>query len=187
MYVPNPSGNPYGPPVPYAKAVELSGGAIRPLHELMPVGTKMRVRVGLLQGKIVDHVCLAAWPTTSEAPPKGDPDVDPGIIADEVHAFLRASDRLESLVVADFNGLSDQNLQPARAEVREVFDDNFGLAEVIVRGRDRREGDAFAALFHREDLYLRDGKRAVENEFFRDKKLADMVRKKDSVIQGGQV
>ncbi len=147
------------------------------LQEMLPVGSEVRVRVGLLQGKIVDHVCLAMWPTTTEDPPApGDPDgaaVDPAVIGNEVQTFLRASDRLESLVAADFNGLSDPNLQPAKAEVSDIFDDNYGRLEVVVGG-DR--GDRFGVLFHREDVYLRDGKRAIHHEFFKDKPLGTMVK-----------
>ncbi len=181
VYVPNPSGNPYGPPVLYSRLSRPTDRR-RPatLQELLPVGSQVRVRLGLLDRKIVDHVCLAMWPAETEEPPREDPDVDFAVIGDRVHSFLGAADRLEELVAADLSGLSDPNLQPADAWVQEVFDENFGAVEVRAMGADK-----FTALFHREDVYLNDGKRAVEQEFFRDKPLRVMVGGKERKMMSG--
>jgi len=167
-FKPNPEGNPYGMPT----AFTTRDG---PLSALFPVGCGVKARVALLQNQLVDHVAVALWPTTTEAPPKAPP---PQPLAPVVQQFLSRA-RLEDLTVADVvDPVASRDLEPAQAKVLEVVDDNYG----VIRLDSRRS--RLHALFHREDVYLRDGKRAVDHEFFADKPLASMVRNEGTTMTG---
>ena len=51
----------------------------------------------------------------------------------------------------------------------EIKNEDFGIVETNV------DGKKFYCFFHRSNVWLRDGKRGVEVDFFRDKPLSAMV------------
>ena len=67
---------------------------------------------------------------------------------------------------------SHMSLKPSSASVLEIFDDEYGMIQVKILNEER-----FFSVFHREDIYWKDGKRAVEHIFFKDKPLKDIVSK----------
>ena len=54
-------------------------------------------------------------------------------------------------------------------QVCEIKNEDFGIVETNV------DGKKFYCFFHRSNVWLRDGKRGVEVDFFRDKPLSAMV------------
>jgi len=155
VFVPNPSGNPYGPPVRFS---EVRGASLR---ELLQMGVDLQIDTAEIDNRYFGLLATAVWPRTTESPS------DPGVVSpvrlwEHLHDFM---DQLEECgpVWAAVHGLSAARLRPASAKVWELFDDDFGAIELKLTEKNVR----FICLFHREDVYLKDGKHAVEHEFFK--------------------
>jgi hypothetical protein len=166
IFVPNPFGNPYGPP---ARFSEVSSRRAMSLQKELPIGTKVMVHTMPISSRFVAKMVVAMWPKSTENPEEMTPRVDPMLLLDKFHRLVG---NLDNLVMATICELTPKQLGNPVAVVWEIKDESCGIIELKYRSPFPAR---FFALFHRDDVYLKDGKRAIEHEFFRDKPLSVMV------------
>lgn len=80
---------------------------------------------------------------------------------------------LSQPIYAALQDVNNINLSPSLAKVQEIFNDDYGIIEVNLTrmGQHLR----YFAIFHRDDVYLPDGKRAKDHDYFRNKPLRNMA------------
>ena len=165
VFIPNPMGNPYGRAVRFLDHRDQHGLRLR---TLLPIGEKFKLQSVSVYSNFFQRQALAIWPLSTE-PPGEYPDSRLVMKRFEIyHESL--SHNLKNLVRAEFHGLGARELDGSTACVWDIKNESYGILEVNLPRSVR-----FFALFHKEDVYLKDGKRAVEHDFFMDKPLSEMV------------
>ena len=168
VYVPDPLGNPYGPPVRAGDAALQQPNVMR---RSLPIGTTVLVNAHYVQSPFFAMQATTLWPTTTQDPRIMRPAADQA----EVLANYHREARLEGLVGVVFDGLDSREMIGYDAVVEKFVDRDFGIIEL------KMPGHFVQVLFHRESVYLRDGKRAIDLDFFRDKDISDMVSNDESM------
>ena len=170
VWIPNCFGNPYGPPIPF---IDQQAGPRGSIKDEMPIGTLVNVRAvnSSKNQQLFEALALKIWPKVTENPPH---ESTSGYIELEqklLPHFAQFSDRVvpNELVEASVHWpRADQ----ATASVCEIKNADFGIIELVFKGTKK-----FYCFFHRKNVWLRDGKRGVDVEFFREKPLEAMVSK----------
>ena len=166
VYVADPSGNPYGPP---ARFSDVAGRFGLCLQTQMPVGTGVVINAEEVTSRFVQYQAYQVWPKATAMPIRNpQPEREQQSHLDDFHRKANP----DLLVAAAINGLGARQLAPVKAFVAEIKNQDFGIIEI--RFGPPKEA-LLKALFHREDVYMVDGARAVNHNFFKDKPLNDMV------------
>ena len=181
IWLVNHQGNPYGAPVKFTDVLGQNTATTREntdvtLTREAPVGTEVLLHVLPVQSEVVQFVVLFAWPKSTEVPPRPTNDNDQKILEKKQEYFLKEfHNKLESLskVDATFPGCIRSLYPDIHAEVWEIKDENFGTIEI--RG-ERPSRYRFFALFHKSDVWLRDGKHGLSVDFFKHKPLQEMCK-----------
>jgi hypothetical protein len=166
VHVANPAGNPYGPPVRLTPDLVLKHGIN--LQESLPIGTNVAINAGYVQSRWVTMQATAVWPKTATTPT----DVRPP--SDHKHHLEAFHNRAnpDLLVSASIHGLNSPKFGAVKGSIWEVKDAEFGVIQIKFAPP---EEERLFVLFHREDVYLPDGIRAVSHPFFKDKPLSVIV------------
>ena len=181
IWLVNHRGNPYGAPVKYTDVLGQNTATTREntdvtLMKEAPIGTEVLLHVMPVQSEVVQFVVLFAWPKSTEVPPRPTNDNDQKILEKKQEYFLKEfHNKLEGLskVDATFPGCIRSLYPDVHAEVWEIKDENFGIIEI--RG-ERPSRYRFFALFHKSDVWLRDGKYGLGVDFFKHKPLREMCK-----------
>ena len=157
VFVTNQNGNPYGPPI------KINGD----ISKVAPFEVDLLCNGYLVQDHpFVTYVATSVWPNTTERP---NTESSRSAMDLKLQEFTEQFGKNKPLSLT-FHGLQSPKLKPSSASVWEIFDDEYGMIQVKILNEER-----FFSIFHREDIYLKDGKRAVDHIFFRDKPLKDIV------------
>lgn len=181
LWLTNPDGNPYGPPVKFTDILGKNTATTKEnksvtLANEAPVGSEFLLHAMPIKSSIVQLVILSAWPKSTETPALPTDENAAKILEKKQEYFLKEfHNKLEvsQIVEATFPGCLPSIYPDVQATVWEIRDDNFGIVEV--KGRDPINF-RFFALFHKDDVWLRDGKRGVHVDFFKHKPLKEMCK-----------
>jgi hypothetical protein len=181
IWLTNPIGNPYGEPVKFTDVLGQNTATTREntnisLENQMPIGSEVLLKALVVKSDIVQLVLVAAWPKSTEPPPQPQTENEVKILEKKHEYFLKEfHNKLESkpMVEATFPGCIRALYPDVEAAIWEIRDDNFGVIEI--KGTSPQIF-RFFALFHREDMWLRDGKRGVDVDFFKHKPLSAMCK-----------
>lgn len=165
VYLQNKKGNPYGPPVKY---VDMLCEGVS-LKKEMPIGTKVYLTAQPIQVRCFELAALTVWPMATEQPPPPDTAMYTKLLSclDE----FRRNHSLVQATVPVFPWKGDPNSQ---AVVWQVKDDQCGIIELS--GGLPNNKYRFFALFHKEQVWLKDGQRGCEVDFFKNQPLSAMVQ-----------
>ena len=154
VYIADPTGNPYGHPVRLPCGISL--------EEAMDIGTGVHISVLPVASRWVKYQATAVWPSIARAPISSavEMPIDNSVYMKNFHSKVNPN-----MVTATIHGLTGS----AEAIVAEVKDYEYGIIQIQFNKEDR-----LFSLFHRDDVYLPDGKRAVAHQYFKDKPL-DMI------------
>ena len=154
VYISDPTGNPYGHPVRLPCGLSL--------EKAMDIGTGVHFSVLPVDSRWVKYQATAVWPSIARAPISAAVEmlIDNSVYLKNFHSKVNTN-----IVTATIHGLNGS----AEAIVAEVKDYEYGIIQIQFNKEDR-----LFSLFHRDDVYLPDGKRAVAHQYFKDKPL-DMI------------
>ena len=166
VFMANPMGNPYGPAVPITHAQQKASNLANVLQKGVDYNCKT-IPVKSKHDKYVQYIVWALWPKTAEVPV--------GIPSDlEVTAqFQNWADLLDpkKLVKADlFDIRTVPKYRDATATISEIRSDEFGFIKLQFS-----DFISTNCLFHKDDVFHKDGIGTRDHPYFRDKSLAEMA------------
>ena len=183
VFVVNRQGNPYGPPVKFMDVLGQNTATTREnknvsLANEVPIGTEVMLQILPVKSEVVQFVVLFAWPKSTESPLLPSTESEQKILEKKQEYFLKEFhnkqlDETKPRVDATFPGCLPVLYPDVQASVYDMKDDNFGTIEI--KGT-RPKPFRFFALFHKDDVWLRDGKRGTSVDFFRHKPLREMCK-----------
>ena len=185
IWVVNPDGNPYGPPVKFMDLLGQNTATTREntnvsLKNQNPVGAEVLLLATPVlnsgQSDVVQLIILSAWPKSTDIPPQPRSENEQKILEKKQEYFLKEfHNKLENqpaVVEASFPGCISSLYPDIQANIWEITDDEFGIIEI----KGERPRCRFLALFHKTDVWLRDGKQGCKVDFFKQKPLQDMCK-----------
>ena len=185
IWVVNPAGNPYGPPVKFMDVLGQNTATTREntnvsLKDQAPVGAEVLLLatpvLNSSQSDVVQLIVLSAWPKSTEAPPTPKTENEQKILEKKQEYFLKEfHNKLENqpaVVEASFPGCIPALYPDIQAKIWEITDEEFGIIEV----QGERPRCRFLALFHKNDVWLRDGKQGCKVDFFKQRPLKEMCK-----------
>ena len=181
VWLVNPRGNPYGPPVKFTDVLGQNTATTREnknvsLVNEMPIGSEIFMQILPVQNEFVQFVALFAWPKSTESPIFPQTEGEQKILEKKQEYFLKEfMNKVETRPKTDatFPGCLQEFYPGVEAIVYDIKDEQFGSIEIKgIRPKPFR----FFALFHKDDVWLRDGKKATSVDFFRNKPLSEMCR-----------
>ncbi|TRY69416.1 hypothetical protein TCAL_06944 [Tigriopus californicus] len=165
-FVPNTiNGDVYGPPVRY---IDIVSRAEACLDRLLPVGSEVFFNAVEVNSPFFEFLAMTVWPNSTENPSRMEPITNQSDFLSQFHERTTP----DTIVPLTINGLDRLEMRDARAKVWEIKDEYFGVIEVLIGS----EQDRFFCMFHRSDVYLADGQKAVLSDVYRDKPLNDIVK-----------
>ena len=182
IWVSNPDGNPYGPPVKFMDVLGQNTATTREntnvsLKNQNPVGAEVLLLAIPVreQSEVVQLIILSAWPKSTDVPPQPRTENEQKILEKKQEYFLKEfHNKLENqpVVEATFPGCIPALYPDIEANVWEITDGEFGIIEV----KGERPRCRFLALFHKNDVWLRDGKQGCKVDFFKQRPLQEMCK-----------
>ena len=180
VWVVNPDGNPYGEPVKFTDVLGKNTATTREnknisIYTEAPLGSEVMLQVMPVQSEMVQLVVLSAWPMSTETPPQPKTESEQKMLEKKQEYFLKEfHNKLETLPVveATFPGNIPALYPSLQAHIWELRDDDFGIIEI----KGDRPMCRFLALFHKSDVYMRDGKQGCKVEYFKHRTLKDMCK-----------
>lgn len=182
VWLVNVDGNPYGEPIKFSDKIGKNTATTREdrnvqLIKEMPIGSEVLARVSPVQSEVVQFVVLFTWPYSTEYPPFPNVETEQKILEKKHEYYLKEfHNKLESKprVDATFPGCLASLYPDVEATIYTIqADENFGTVEI--KGT-RPKPFRFFALFHRDDVWLRDGKKGITVDFFKNKPLSQMCK-----------
>lgn len=170
-FVPNTvSGDVYGTPVRY---IDIVSRAEACLDRLLPVGTEVFFNAVEVNSPFFDFLAMTVWPNSTENPSRMEPITNQSDFLSQFHERTTP----DTIVPLTINGLDRLEMRDARAKIWEIKDESFGVIEILIGSQQ----DRFFCMFHRSDVYLADGQKAVLSDMFRDKPLNAIVKANQEV------
>ena len=182
IWLTNLEGNPYGEPVKFSDKLGKNTATTREdknvhLHNELPIGSEVFLQVLPVQSEVVQFVVLFSWPKSTDYPPFPKVETEQKILEKKHEYYLKEfHNKLESKpkVDATFPGCISSLYPDVEASVWDIkAEENFGTIEI--KGT-RPKTFRFFCLFHRDDVWLRDGKRGISVDYFKNKPLKEMCR-----------
>ena len=179
----NKNGNPYGPPVKFMELLGQNTARTREnknvsLPNEMPIGMEVMLQILPVKSEVVQFVVLFVWPKSTEAPLFPNTEAEQKILEKKQEYFLKEfhnkmQDETKPRVDATFPGCLTALYPDVQANIYDFKDDNYGTIEI--KGT-RPKPFRFFCLFHKDDIWLRDGKRGISVDFFRSKPVREMAK-----------
>lgn len=179
----NKQGNPYGPPIKFMDVLGQNTATTREnknvsLSNEVPVGMEVMLQILPVKSDVVQFVVLFAWPKSTEAPLLPSTESEQKILEKKQEYFLKEfhnkqQDGSKPRVDASFPGCMPTLYPDVQANVYDIKNESFGSIEI--KGT-RPKPFRFFALFHKDDVWLRDGKKGITVDFFKHKPLIEMCK-----------
>ena len=157
-----------GPPLLYTDSPTL------PLQKLFPLGQEVLVNARKVRSDLVSLQATVVWPKFTEIPTYK---LKPSKLDEDLAFFLHEC-TVDKLVPVCVNGLPPVgSLNIWSAKIKEIVNEEFGIVELTSDPRDgkREFCHKFKCFFHKSDLWVEDGVRVGDNEFYNQKPLSQLV------------